>query len=713
MKEQIKAIFYPNSVAIVGASAVPGKAGARRTASLLDGGYKGKIYLINPARDYIYGRKVYKRLTDIEEDVDLALIVVRKDFLLDAVKDAAKKGVKASIIITAGFSDATEEGKRLNQQILSIAKESGMRIVGPNCSGIFSASANLNLLGVPFIKPGNISLVSQSGNIIDSIVHYARLRGAGFNKIISIGNAIDLGIHEYLEFLGDDPDTKVIACYIEGIKDGARLVQVARDITQKKPIVAIKVGRTKAGSRAAHSHTGSMTGDDFICDKAFKQAGIIRVNAIDELFDIASVFDVDTPLPMGKGVAILSEGGGDNAIAADNIEQFGLDVPLLSKETQQKLRPYIMEGAGISNPVDYGGKAEEAPHEIIPPCCKACLEDPGIDIVLITGFLGGYREIIGEYIEPYEKKACHKLVSLLKEYKKPIIVNTSFAREKIKALDILRNNNIPIIESSIRAAHCISALIRYAETKRKGFSFPHVPNLRNQKGINIIEKVYNKGYISLLETEAREFLKSCGIPMIPDYFAKSLDDAIKGAEQIGYPVALKVVSRKIQHKYDVGGVKLGITDRDELIKAFNEIMESVQRLTKDIEGILILPMVPPPGKVECLASVMRDKNFGTVITFGLGGVFTEVFKDISVRVLPVAEEDIDSMIKETRVYFILKGIRGKKPKDIKAVKDLLIRLAKIAEDYPEIEEIELNPFMVHEKGISIVDTLITLRKKDV
>ncbi|RLB10156.1 MAG: hypothetical protein DRG27_03605, partial [Deltaproteobacteria bacterium] len=516
-----------------------------------------------------------------------------------------------------------------------------------------------------------------------------------------------------LEFLGNDHETKVIACYIEGIKDGARLVQIARDITKKKPIVAIKVGRTKAGSRAAHSHTGSMTGDDFICDEAFKQAGIIRVNAIDELFDITSVFDTDIPFPKGKGVAILSEGGGDNAIAADNIEQFGLDVPLLSEETQQKLKPYTMEGVGISNPVDYGGKAEEAPHEIIPPCCKACLEDPAIDIVLITGFLGGYREIIGDYIEEFEEEACHKLVSLLREYKKPIIVNTSFAREKIKALDILRNNNIPVIESSIRAAHCISALVRYAEARRRSFSFPQLPDLRTEKGLSIIEKVYAKGHINLLETEAREFLKACGIPMIPDYFAKSLDDAIKGAEQIGYPVALKVVSRKIQHKYDVGGVKLGITDRDKLINAFNEIMENVQKVTKDIEGILILPMVPPPGKVECLASVIRDKNFGTIITFGLGGVFTEVFRDISVRVLPVAEEDIDSMIKEIKAYPILKGIRGKKPKDIKAVKDLLIRLAKIAEDYPEIEEIELNPFMVHEKGISIVDTLITLRKKNV
>jgi len=713
MKEGLKAIFYPDSVAIIGASTVPGKAGARRTASVLEGGYKGRIYLVNPARDYIYGRKVYKRLLEVEEDVELALIVVRKEFLLDAVSDAAKKGVKASIIITAGFSDATEEGRKLNQQILSIARESGMRIVGPNCSGIFSASVNLNLLGVPPIKPGTISVVSQSGNIIDSIVHYARLRNIGFSKIISIGNAIDLDIHEYLEFLGDDPETKVILCYIEGIKNGAKLVQIAREITKKKPIVAIKVGRTKAGSRAAHSHTGSMTGDDFICDEAFKQAGIIRVNAIDELFDIASVFNMETPLPKGKGVAILSEGGGDNAIAADNLEQFGLNVPLLSEESQRKLKPYTMEGVGISNPVDYGGKAEEAPHEIIPPCCKICLEDPAIDIVLITGFLGGYKEIIGSYMEKYEEKTCYKLVSLLKEYKKPIIVNTSFAREKIKALEVLRDNGIPVIESSIRAAHCLSALVRYAENKRRSYKFPQMRSLRVQKAVDIIEKVYAKGHVNLLETEAREFLKACGVPMIPDYFAKDLDDAIKGAEQIGYPVALKIVSRQIQHKYDVGGVKLGIVNRDELITAFNEVMESVQKFTKDIEGVLILPMVPPPGKVECLASVIRDRNFGTVISFGLGGIFTEVFRDISVRVLPVTEEDVDSMIEEIKAYPILKGVRGKRPKDIGAVKDLLIRLAKIAEDYPEIEEIELNPFMVHEQGISIVDTLMTLRKKDV
>ncbi len=713
MKKKWEYIFYPRSVAIIGASSTPGKAGARRTASLLDGGYKGEIYFVNPRRDYIYGRKVYKSLKEIEGEVDLVLIAVSKRFLIDAVLDAAEKGAKAAVIITAGFTDATEEGRRLNKEILSIARKTGMRIIGPNCSGIFSASPKLNLLGLPPIKEGRLSVVSQSGNVIDSLVHYARLRDIGFSKIISVGNAIDLDISEYFEFLKDDPETKVILAYIEGIKNGGILIKIAREVTREKPIIAIKVGRTKAGSRAAHSHTGSMTGDDFICDEAFKQAGIIRVNAIDELFDIASMFDTDIPLPKGRGVAILSEGGGDNAIAADNVELFGLKVPTLSEETQRKLKPYLMEGVSISNPVDYGGRAEEAPHEIIPPCCRACLEDPSIDILLITGFFGGYKEIIGSYTEELEVKTANELVSLVKEYQKPIIVNTSFAREKIRSLEILRKNNIPVIESSIRTAHCIYALVKYSENKRKPIKFPILPNLRTREGEEIIRRVYDKGHVSLLETEAREFLRSCGIPMIPDYFAKNLEDAIKGAEEIGYPVALKIVSRKIQHKYDVGGVKLGIMDKNELIKAFNEIMENVKRVTKEIEGVLILPMVPPPGKVECLASVIRDKNFGTILSFGLGGVFTEVFRDISVRVLPVTEEDVDSMIKEIKAYKILKGVRGKKPKDINAIKDLLLKLSKIAEDYPEIEEIELNPFMVHEKGISIVDTLITLRRRDV
>ncbi len=706
-------IFYPESIAVVGATSSPGKAGGRRTTSLLDGGFEGRIYFVNPKKEYIYGRRSYKSLIDVQDPIDLVLIVVKKEFLVKAVSDAARKRAKAAVIITAGFSDSTEEGRQLNLQLLNIAKNSGMRIVGPNCSGIFNASAKINLLGVPPIKSGTLSVVSQSGNIIDSIVHFARLREIGFSKIISIGNAIDLDIYEYLEFLGDDPDTRVILTYIEGIKDGARFVKIARDITKKKPIVAIKVGRTKAGSRAAHSHTGSMTGDDFICDEAFKQAGIIRVNSIDEMFDIASVFDMDVPLPEGKGVAILSEGGGDNAVAADNIEQFGLEVPILSEETQDRLRPYLMEGVGISNPVDYGGKAEEAPHEIIPPCCEACLKDQAIDVVLITGFFGGYKEIIGSYMERFEQKASYDLIRLLKKYKKPIIVNTSFARERIRALDILKKNQIPVIESSMRTAHCVYALIRYAEIRRRDYGIIKLPSVRTREGEDIINRVYEVNHISLLETEARQFLKSCGIPMIPDCFAKDLHEAIDGADKIGYPVAMKIVSRSIQHKYDVGGVRLGIMDRDELIEAFNEMITEVKKFTSEIEGVLILPMVPPPGKVECLASIIRDKSFGTLITFGLGGVFTEVLKDISIRVLPVTEGDVEDMIKEIKAYPILKGIRGKKPKDVKAIKDLLVRLAKIAEDYPEIEEIELNPFMVHEKGISIVDTLMVLRQRDV
>ena len=707
----IHSIFFPNSIAIIGATAAPGKAGGRRTSSLLEGGYEGKIYFVNPKRDYIYGRRVYKRLLDIEGKVDLVLIVVSKKFLLEAVSDAAQKGAKAAVIITAGFSDANKEGYYLNREILRIARNSGMRIIGPNCSGIFNASAKINLLGVHPIKKGTLSIISQSGNIIDSIVHFARLRDIGFSKIISIGNAIDLDIHEYLQFLGDDPETSVILIYIEGIKDGAKFIKIAREITKEKPILAIKVGKTEAGSRAARSHTGAMTGDDFIYNEAFKQAGIIRVNSIDELFDIASVFNIDLPFPKGKGVAILSEGGGDNAIAADNIEQFGLEVPILSEETQKKLKPYLMEGVGISNPVDYGGKAEEAPHEIIPPCCEACLQDNAVDIVLITGFFGGYKEIIGSYTERLEEKTSYKLIKLLKEYKKPIIVNTSFAREPIKALDILKENNIPVIESSIRTAHCISALVRYAEIRKRDSKFPDLPSLRTLEGEKIIRRVYEESHYSLLETEAREFLNICGIPMIPSYFAGSIDEAIKGADNIGYPVAMKIVSRDIQHKYDVGGVRLGIRDEYELKQAFDEVIENVTKFTSDIRGVLLLPMVPPPGRIECLASVIRDKNFGTVITFGIGGIFTEVLKDISVRVLPITEEDIDDMIKEIKAYPILKGIRGRKSKDINAIKELLIRLAKIAEDYPEIEEIELNPFMVHEKGISIVDTLITLRKK--
>jgi acetyltransferase len=330
------------------------------------------------------------------------MIVVAPRFLTSAVTDSVKMGAKGIIIITAGLGESGEEGKKIEADILKEAATTGAFIIGPNCSGMFSASANMNFLGVPQIQRGSISVLAQSGNVIDSLTHYARMRGVGFSKIISVGNAIGVNFHEYIDYLKDDPDTKVIMTYLEGIKEGNSLVRVARETAKKKPVIALKVGRSSAGARAAASHTGSLAGDDVIVDAAFRQAGIVRVSNADELFDMAEVF-ASCPLAKGNKVAILSEGGGDNSIAADNAEKYGMDVSVLSTKTQEKMKPFLLEGK----------------------CVKICMEDDQVDGIFLTGFFGGFKDIIAPHVAELEEKASKDMVDLVQKYKKPLFVHTS------------------------------------------------------------------------------------------------------------------------------------------------------------------------------------------------------------------------------------------------------------------------------------------------
>jgi len=708
MERSLENVFNPRSVAVIGASEVPGKASERRTRSLIEGGYEGNIYLINPKRSELFGRKAYPSITEIDGEVDLVMIVVAPRFLTSAVADSVKMGAKGIIIITAGLGESGEEGKNIEAEILEEAATTGAFVIGPNCSGMFSASAKMNFLGVPKIQRGPISVLAQSGNVIDSLTHYARMRGVGFSKIISVGNAIGVNFHEYIDYLKDDPDTKVIMTYLEGIKEGNSLVRVVRETAKKKPVIALKVGRSSAGARAAASHTGSLAGDEVIVDAAFRQAGIVRVSNADELFDMAEVF-ASSPLPKGNKVAILSEGGGDNSIAADNAEKYGMDVPVLSTETQEKMKPFLLEGMPASNPIDYGGTAEENPH-MIAECVKVCMEDDQVDGIFITGFFGGFKDIIAPHVAELEEKASHDMVDLVQKYTKPLFVHTSFARDQIKSLDILKAAGVPVIESSERTAQCLSALMHFSINQKK-ITRMHIPTgaAKDRPYVKkLFQKVREEKRHNLLETESRELLKEYHISLPEAELADSIEKAIEIGNAMRYPLAMKVVSPDIIHKSDAGGIKLGLNNREDIKTAFKEITTNAEKVVekKNIIGTLISPMAKK-GQ-ECIIGMIRDAQFGPVIMFGLGGIFVEVLKDVSFRVTPLAAEDIDEMVKEIKGYKILTGIRGEKPKDIDAIKDILARLSEIAIDNPEIKEIDLNPVIVHEKGASIVDSRVII-----
>jgi len=591
---------------------------------------------------------------------------------------------------------------------LAEAAKTGAFVIGPNCSGMFSAPADMNLLGVPRIQGGPISVLAQSGNVIDSLTHYARMRGLGFSKIISVGNAIGVKFHEYIEYLKDDPDTKVIMTYLEGIKNGNDLVRVARETAKKKPVVALKVGRSAAGARAAASHTGSLAGDEVIVDAAFRQAGIVRVSNVDELFDMAAAF-AGCPLPKSNRVAILSEGGGDNSIAADNAEKYGMEVPVLSTETQERMKPFLLEGMPASNPIDYGGTAEENPH-MITECVKVCMEDDLVDGILVTGFFGGFKDIIAPHVADLEEKASTDMAALVEQHKKPLIVHTSFAREAIKSLEILKSAGVPVIESSDRAAQCLSALMHFSINQQKlsKIRIPFEKEKRPSAVAGLFKKLRQEKRLNLLETESRTVLTEYDIALPEAALATTAQQAQDVAGTMAYPLAMKVVSPDIIHKSDAGGIKLNLKDAAEVGKAFSDIMGNAEKATtgERIVGTLISPMAAP-GQ-ECIIGMIRDAQFGPVIMFGLGGIFVEVLKDVSFRVVPLAQEDIDDMIKEIKGYKVLTGIRGEKAKDVDALKDIIAKLSQMAIDNPEITEIDLNPVIVHEKGASIVDSRIIL-----
>ncbi len=708
MSQPLDKVFNPNSVAVIGASEVPGKASERRTRSLLEGGYRGEVYLINPKRTQLFSRKAYPSILEVDKPVDLVMIVIAPRLLASAVADSVKAGAKGIIVITAGLGETGDEGKRIEAEILNEAARAGTYIIGPNCSGMFSASADMNLLGVPPLKKGNLSVLAQSGNVIDSLTHYAQMRDLGFSKIISAGNAIGVEFHQYISYLADDQDTKVIIAYFEGIKNGNDFVRVARETVKKKPIVLIKAGRTTAGARATASHTGSLAGDDAIADAAFRQAGITRVSNIDELFDVAQAF-LTCPSPKGNRVVILSEGGGDNTIAADNAEKHGMEVPVLSGITQEKMRPFLLGGMPASNPIDYGGTAEENPH-MIAECVNVAMQDEQVDGVFITGFFGGFKDIIAPHVGALEEETSRELVGLVKKYQKPLFVHTSFARDPIESLQILSSNGIPVLDSSERTAQCLSALMKFAMNQKKIMRVKTPPRKPEENPYvkTLFKKVRDEGRLNLLETESRDLLHHYGMALPEARLARDSSEAGAAYDEFGQPLAMKVVSPDIIHKSDSDGVKLGLRTREQVEKSFDEILANAEKVTRRdrVLGVLLSPMAST-GQ-ECIIGMIRDPQFGPVIMFGLGGIFVEVLKDVSFRVAPLAAEDIDEMIREIKGYRILTGIRGEAPKDIDSLKDILAKLSQIVIDNPEIQEIDLNPVIVHERGASLVDSRIII-----
>jgi len=682
---------------------------------LIESEYEGDLYLVNAKGGVVYGRETYKTISDIEEPVDLAIIGIPARFVLDAVRTCVKKGVKGTIIVTAGFGETGGEGKRLEKEILEVARKGNSRIVGPNCIGLYNSSIGLNTTIFDLPK-GSFAFLTQSGNFAMDLNYNIRRRGFGYTKWASYGNQIDIPTYEYLDYVKDDPDTKVILLYIEGlykesVKEGREFLRIAKEAAKKKPLVVIKIGTSSAGARSAVSHTGSIAGSNEIFDAAFAQAGIIRVINSSELLDVGEALG-KCPLPKGNRIAILTDGGGHGTMGCDAAERYGLVVPILSMSSQERLKEILPPQASTKNPVDFAGGAEADLWNFV-RCSEILLQDEEIDGLVIVGQYGGYGIDLAPEFYDLEEKVSLAITELAKKYNKPIINHTMYQPDQPKSLQILRENGVPVYPVVETAMRCMGALAEYkgflVKLEEEGKEEPiNLASDRIVKAKKIIDSAKDADRVNLVETEAREILKAYGAPVSNFKLAKTEEEAVQIAAKMGYPVAMKIVSPEIIHKSDTGGVKLNIKNKDDTMKGFSEIMSNGKKYNKEaiIYGVMITPM--EDKGTETIIGLTTDETFGPVIMFGLGGIFVEILRDVRFKVAPITKGDAYEMIMRIKGFPILEGVRGQKPRDVNALVDVIIRLSALAMENPEIKEIDLNPVFAFEHGASVVDARIIL-----
>ncbi|MBW1644366.1 MAG: acetate--CoA ligase family protein, partial [Deltaproteobacteria bacterium] len=674
--------------------------------------YEGNIYPVNPKENSILGLKCFKNVNDIKDSVDMVLIATPARTIPFILEDCGKKGVSGAVILAGGFGELGKKGKKLEDEMIAVAKKNNIRLIGPNTSGMLNLKDNLNLVGLRNAPKGDIALLTQSGNMALTLITEAQVKSRkGFTYYVGVGNEADIKFHEYLEFFQQDQDTKAILMYVEGMSQGREFLQQAYKTTQDKPIILLKSGRSSTGKRSAGSHTGALAGISEVAKGAFERAGIIVIENSDELFPAAETLSSLPPIK-NNSVAILADGGGHATIAADLLTDLGVKIPILSEKTQARLRNILPDAASIPNPVDVAGGTDANP-AVFAECADIILKDHAVGGLLIVGLFGGYGIRFAESLSFLEEDAAHMMGKMVKKQKKPIVLHSLFSAAKPHSLDLLRYYGIPVYDSLDIACKCMGVLAQYGNylaTYHKRVNFVMNWGAKsNSEGNKIIETVKKENRIFLFEHEAKQLLKIHGAHVSSDVLAKTADDAVKIAKKIASPVALKIVSPDILHKSDAGGVKIKLSGENEIRNAFKEIVKNAKKFDPNarIKGILVSPMAKQG--LEVIIGTKIDDQFGPIIMYGLGGVMVEILKDVSFRVLPLSPTGAKKMIEETKSFPILDGVRGGPASDKKALRKLLLLCSEIIEAYPEIEEMDLNPVIVHEKGLSIVDARIILK----
>ncbi|MGI6564694.1 acetate--CoA ligase alpha subunit [Methanosphaera sp.] len=698
--KDLTGLFNPKSVAVVGASSQEEKIGYIITDNLKKCGFKGDIYPINTKADgELLGLPAYKSVLDIPGDVDLAVMSIPAKFMNSALEECGQKGIKNVIVITAGFKEVGGEGVKLEQEMAEIANKYDMNVQGPNCLGSIDTHTPMNASFAQMMpKPGNIAFVSQSGAMTVAILDWSISEGIGFSKVVSLGNKVDISEIDVIEQLADDENTDVILCYLEGISDGERFLEVMKRVTKIKPVVILKSGSSSAGARAVSSHTGALAGNDSTFDAAFENCGVMRARSMQDLFDYGSAFS-NSDLPKGKRIAVITNAGGGGVLTADKIEDIGLELADLSDETMEKLQEVIPSEGSVQNPIDVLGDAAPQRYE---DTLDIVLAEDDIDSVIIMACpTASYKpHEVGEAIVQAKKKSD-----------KPIMVVNMGGPSFVEENKVLRDNHISTFVFPETAVKALGALERYETIRSEDQEscIDKITDVDKDKAARIIADAKAKGRDALLGSEAYQVADAYGISAAPIVLATTKEEAGEAAEQMGFPVVLKIASDKILHKTDIGGVVVNVTTKEEAEQTFEKIMANAKKAHPDVvpDGVEVQKMMP--NGHEVLIGMLRDDQFGPIIGFGMGGVYVNLINDVCFKLgSGISDEVIDDQINSTKISKLLKGYRGEKPSDIDSVKDTLKRVTKLTLDFPEIKELDINPVFVYEEGSSALDIKIKL-----
>ncbi|MEW5784784.1 MAG: acetate--CoA ligase alpha subunit [Bacillota bacterium] len=701
--DELKFLFNPKQVAVIGASRSPRKIGFAIIDNLVRSGYKGSIYPVNPRETEITGLKCYPAIGKIEQPVEVAVISVPAEKTLQAARECGEAGVKGLIVITAGFKEVGTEGSKQERELLAVCRKYRMRMLGPNCVGLMDTHTPMNAsFARGFPKKGNISFISQSGAMLVSILDWSFAMGMGFSRFISLGNKADLNEIDFIESCAADPHTKVILCYIEDVIDGERFVRVCSEASKLKPIIILKSGTSTAGAQAASSHTGALAGSNKAYDTAFHQSGVLRVDNMNELFDLARAF-ANQPLPAGNRVAIVTNAGGPAIVTTDAVERCGLSMARFEKGTIDELRQNLPVEANIYNPVDILGDAGDERYRF---ALEKVLQDGNVDSVLVLLCPAAVTE---------PEKTAQTIIDLKKTYpEKPVFAVYMGGKYLAAGQEMLTKGSIPAFTFPEPSVKAVEGMARYARFRKTAAAGPplHLPGIDQNAVKAAFYDVLKDRRVVLLGHETSSVVTAYGIPVSAIHLAATEEQACAISEKIGFPVVLKISSPRIAHKTDVGGVEVGLHNKNAVSRAFQHIIERVRRYLPDapIYGVEVQSMVDEG--VEVIIGMSRDIQFGPLIVFGLGGIYVNLLEDVSFRLASAltTREAVEEMITETKAYTLLKGYRGKKPADMDALIDAIMRTARLSLDFSEITEMDINPLRVHTQGATALDVKITIEQ---